>query len=418
MQILIDALLHLRDTFNDHIVFSMGVLLVIGYFAGKLAERVRLPAITGYIVAGLLLGDAVTGVIHAEMTKTLRTVTEVALGIIAITIGSEFALPKIRRLGPGILTITLVQLFGTFFIVALALFAAGLAWSYSMLLGAIASATAPAATVVIIQNLRARGDFVDTLYGVVALDDAGCVLLFSAVYAFVFTFIGPAAAQATGGMTVVVHAVTEIVSAIGLGAAQGLLMRLFTWRVKRDNERLIIALGSIFLFTAVAISLELSPLLTNMMAGAVLANISNHRHALFRVITPLTPPLYAAFFAIAGTELDIAVLGDPWVLALGSIYVIARATGKYAGVWAGARACRAPASVRNYLGLSMLPQAGVAIGLVLFLQASPLAARGSPEVQQWLMRIANIVLFAVFVNELAGPPLSRFAIVRGMEKNS
>jgi Kef-type K+ transport system membrane component KefB len=415
MEPFLTFLIHIRDTFNDHVIFGVGVLLVMGYFFGKLAERVRLPAITGYIVAGLLLGDSISGIIHTEMTETLRTITEVALGIIAITIGSEFGFKKLRRLGAGIVLITLVQLFVTFFVVAFSLRWAGMAWPYALMLGAIASATAPAATVVIIQQLRARGDFVDTLYGVVALDDAGCVVLFAAVLALAGSMLGAAGGEALSFMASVGHAFTEIIYSLILGVAEGAILHMLCHRNRRSNEMLIISLGVIFLSTAIAISLELSPLLANMTAGAVVINISQKGHRIFRAISPLTPPLYAAFFAIAGTELKLAVLANPVVLGLGVVYVLSRAAGKYSGVWLGALAAKVPRTVRTYLGFSMLPQAGVAIGLVLLVQASPLTAYASEAVKEQFVQMANIVLFAVMINELIGPPLSKYAIIRGAE---
>ncbi|MDP8213789.1 MAG: cation:proton antiporter [Candidatus Euphemobacter frigidus] len=412
---MLDILITIRDTFNHHIVFGIGILLVVGYYVGKLAEKVRLPAITGYIIAGVLLGDSMTGLIHAEMTDTLRNITDVALGIIAITIGSEFSAAKLRRLGPGILIITIVQLLFTFLVVSGVLLLFGMESYSAFLLGAIGSATAPAATVVIIQNLRARGDFVDTLYGVVALDDAGCVIIFAGVFALIGGMLG--VGEGAGGffLATLGHAAVEISLSVLLGLAEGVVMHILTFRITRPNALLIILLGLILLFTAIAISLHLSPLLANMVAGAVIINLSRRGNRIFQAIRPLTPPLYAAFFAIAGTELNLGLLGNWWILLLGSIYVISRGVGKYSGVWLGAQLAGTDRKTRDYLGFSMIPQAGVAIGLVLLIQASPLLAGAPPPVAASLARIVNIVLFAVMINELIGPPLSKMAIIKGAE---
>lgn len=410
-----DFFTYLRDIFNDHVIFGVGILLIAGYFIGKLAEKVRLPAITGYIFAGLFLGDSITGLIHTEMTETLRTLTDVSLGIIAITIGSEFGLRKIRKLGKGIVLITLVQLISTFGCVTIGLTLCRMPLPYALLLGAIASATAPAATVVIIQNLRARGDFVDTLYGVVALDDAGCVILFAGVYAGVESYLAPTADAMGSAFTTLQHAFGEIFFSLLLGMAEGVAIHILTRKTKRTNERLILSLGCILLFTSAAISLKLSLLLANMMAGAVVINISSRGRRVLQSLIPLTPPLYAAFFAIAGTELNLTVLFNGWVLLLGTVYVFTRALGKYSGVWLGGVMAKSPVKVRNYLGYCMMPQAGVAIGLVLLLQASQLAGTGGADIREALVQIVNIILFAVLINELAGPPLSRWAIIRGAE---
>ncbi len=397
--------------FNDHVVFSIGILLMTGYFLGKMAEKLHLPAITGYLIAGLVLGESLIGIIHVEMSESLRTVTEVALGIIALTIGCEFSVSKLKRLGKGIVVITFMQMFTTFVLVALGLALIGMGWPFALLLGAIASATAPAATVVIIQSLRARGDYVDTLYGVVALDDAGCVLLFTGVFAFVGGMLGTTGHQ----LHSLLHAFFEIGGSLVLGLVEGVLIYFFTRRVRRNNEIVISTLGTLFLFTGVAICAKLSPLLMNMMAGAALINLSAKGRQILHLIGPITPPLYAAFFAVAGTELKIHVLASWGVLAAGATYVLMRAMGKYTGVWLGAWMVQTPRRVRDYLGLSMLPQAGVAIGLVLFIQASPLMQLVNPASKQVFMEMANIVLFGVLINELVGPPLSKFAIVRGAD---
>jgi len=414
MDSILDIIVAVRDIFNHHIIFGVGILLVGGYFLGKLAQIVKLPAITGYIVAGLLLGDSVTGLIHVEMTDTLRTITDIALGIIAITIGGEFNRTKLRRLGMNIVTITAIQLFVTFAVVSFSLYIFKFPPVFSLLLGAIASATAPAATVVIIQELRARGDFVDTLYGVVALDDAGCVVLFAAVFAFVANFLGNGI-EVTGVAGTIGSAFAEIGFSLLVGGIGGFFLHFLTYKKSNQNEILILSLGMILLITAVSISLHLSPLLANMMAGAVLINISSRGIRALKSLAPLTPPLYAAFFAIAGTELKLGILGSYEVLLWGSIYVVARAFGKYFGVWFGATVARSDKKIRNNLGFSMLPQAGVAIGLVLFMQTTRFFIDAPPDIKLVFDQMVNIVLFAVLVNELIGPPLSKYAIVKGAD---
>ena len=409
-----EILISIRDTFNNHVVFGVGILLLVGYLFGKLAEKVRLPAITGYILAGLLLGDSVTGIIHEEMSITLRTITDIALGIIAITIGGEFSLNKIRRLGKGILIITVIQLLTTFAVVAVSLTLFGFPLSYSLILGAIGSATAPAATVIIIQNLRAKGDFVDTLYGVVAMDDAGCVVLFAVIFAVVGGMLGLKGGEVGIGI-VLMHALGEVGFSTLIGIVGGVLLHLVIARNKNQKEVLILSLGTIFLITAINISLNLSSLFSNMVAGMVLINLSEKNSKVFRAIEPLTPPLYAAFFAIAGTELDLRILGSWTTLGVGSLFVLSRGIGKYFGVWLGATAAHSSKKTKKYMGLSMLPQAGVAIGLVLFIQASPLMASAPEAVRFALDEMANIVLFSVLINELVGPPLSKFAIIRGAD---
>jgi Kef-type K+ transport system membrane component KefB len=397
----------LRDTFSVHLVFGVGVLLTGSYFLGRLAARVGIPAITGFIVAGLLLGPGMLGLVHENLAESLDMVTELALAIIALVIGSEFSMAKLRRVGRAVVIITLAQLVATFVIVTCALWLTGLfPLSAAALLGAIASATAPAATVAIVRNLKARGSFVDHLYGVVALDDAGCVLLFSAVAAFAGTSLG---GQGAGLLASLAHAMVEILSSIFLGSLIGFFIHLATRHLERNNEIFIISLGLICVLTAVATSLHLSPLLAGMTAGAVLANFSRKNARILTVLDSLSPPLYAAFFAIAGTELDFSVFSSGTVLFMGLVFIVSRAVGKYGGVYAGASMAGSDVLVKRYLGLAMLPQAGVAIGLALFLQTAP-SLQGLHDLS---LVMVNMVLLSVFVNELAGPPVSKYAVVRG-----
>lgn len=409
---LLARLAELRDLMNVHPLFALGVLLVIGYALGKLAARVSLPEITGFIVAGLLMGESVSGIIPRQMGEDLRIVTEVALSLIAITIGSEFYAAKIKRLGGAIVIITLIQIVTSFGFVAAALFLFGLPLPFALMMGAIASATAPAATVAIVQSLRARGKFIDYLYGVVALDDAGAVVLFGVVFAVASGFITGGAA-AGGGSALVLHAFVEVALSLGVGAVSGFVLHVLARRKSNGNEVLIITLGILSLTTAIAIVFHLSPLLTNMAAGAVLINLSPQNHRIFRFLEPFTPPVYALFFVIAGTELRPEVMVQGEILLLGLVYILARAAGKYAGVYIGCGISGTEVEIRRNLGICMFPQAGVAIGLVLLIQASPLM-QGVTEAQAAILgTMTNIVLFSVFVNEIVGPPLSRGAILRG-----
>jgi len=408
----------LRELLAQHALFSLGILLLLGYLVGKLVNRVGLPEITGYIIAGLLVGESLLGVIPPHMGEGLGLVTEVALGLIALTIGGEFYWVKLKRLGTAIVIITLVQLFATFAIVSAVLTLLALPIPFALLLGAIASATAPAATVAIVQSLRAQGKFIDYLYGVVALDDAGAVILFGVVFALASSILadaGAAEAAAHGTVTIVLHALGEVGFSILLGVGTGAMIHVLAWHQKNQNEILITTLGVLFMATALAVVFNLSPLLANMTAGALIINLSPENHRVFRILKPLTPPIYALFFVIAGTELRPEVLADPQILLLGGAYILARAVGKYGGVWAGCRIAGTSAAIRNNLGTCMLPQAGVAIGLVLLIEASPAMGALPQEYQSIIGMMVNIILLSVFINELIGPPLSRFAIIRGNE---
>ncbi len=413
MQQIIEYIIELRDLLGHHALFTLGMLLVVGYLMGKLAAKVRLPEISGFIIAGLLLGDSLTGIVPHHMGENLKIVTEVALGLIALTIGGEFYWVKLKRVGREVIIITVFQLLIAFAAVSVGMALFHVPLPYALMLGAIASATAPAATVAIVQSLRATGLFVDYLYGIVALDDAGAVILFGLMFAAGSGMLGVSGGD-HGAMLIILHALGEVFFSLLVGVIAGFLIHHGT-RKKSSNEILILTLGLVFLSIAISIVFHLSPLLTNMAAGAVLINLSPSNHRLLRIIEPLTPPIYALFFVIAGTELQPGILMQPEILILGGAYILFRAAGKYSGVYLGCLAGRVRGPVRRYLGLCMLPQAGVAIGLVLMIQASPLASHLPPDQVLIIDNMVNIILLSVFINELIGPPLSRFGLVRGNE---
>lgn len=396
-----------RDVVSIHPVFGVGILLVGSFFLGRLAAAAGIPSITGFIIAGIILGPGILGMVHTDLKDELGVVTEVALAIIALVIGSEFSAGKLRRTGRAVLIITAFQMFLTFGAVTLALWLTGLMPFYAAaLLGTVASATAPAATVAIVRDLKARGPFIDHLYGIVALDDAGCVLLFSIVAAFTGQHLGGGDSGLLHG---VLHAGKEIGGSLLIGGITGWLIHVFTANRSKSNEVYIFSLGIMCILTAVATAFGFSPLLAGMAAGAVLANMGRGAFRVIASLEQLSPPLYATFFAIAGTELTLSVFKTGPVLLMGLLFIAARAFGKYFGVWAGAATAGSDPLIRRYLGLAMLPQAGVAIGLALYIQAAPFFTGH----QEMAGTMVSIVLMSVFINELTGPPVSKYAVVRG-----
>ncbi|MCK4512430.1 cation:proton antiporter, partial [bacterium] len=271
----------------------------------------------------------------------------------------------------------------------------------ALLLGAIASATAPAATVAIASELRARGPLVSTLFGVVALDDAFAITLFGFVMAFAAAMVGT---SGTGPVAMLLHPLREILFSVAIGSVMGYVVHRLVVDRKRSNEIIVIVLGFVLLTSGITISLHISPLIANMMVGFLLINLSPKNSRIMRILEPLAPPIYAAFFALAGTELDIRVLLTTGVL--GIVYLLARAVGKYGGAYAGAALAKDSPVTRKYLGLALLPQAGVAIGLILVLQDTA-AFVDLP----YMGMMVNIVLASILVNEILGPPLTKYALV-------
>lgn len=399
---------HLWEYLHLHPLFAAGMILIAGYYLGRLAGFIKLPEITGYIFAGLIIGKSFLHIVPHEVEESLGVFTQIALGLIALTIGGEFSFSKLKRLGRDVSVITLVQILATFTLVTVSLTLLNLPFPIAMLAGAIASATAPAATVHIVQTLKAHGKFVDILYGVVALDDAGCVILFSVVFSFAGSMLG-----ISGGNHGAMAAIAHIMLEIGIGALGGYLIHRATCKRHNDNETLIVTLGFFFTMTVFVLGLGMSPLLTNMAAGTVLINMSPRNHRIFNILMPLTPPLYAMFFVLAGMELDPTQFLNPMILLLGSVYIFFRGIGKYGGVYAGCALVKSEPRIKTYLGFCMLPQAGVAIGLMDIVSGMHLGPEVAPEVVAGITALNSIILMSVFVNEIFGPPISKFALIRG-----
>lgn len=408
------SLIELRDLLSAHVLFTLGTMLLCGYAFGRICGKLRLPEITGFIIAGIIVSPAALGLIPHHLTPSLGVVTEVALGLIALTIGSEFSWAKLRRLGKEIVIIVAVQLVLVFVVVTTAMVVVGLALPYALLLGSIATASSPAVIVAVVQNLRAYGRFIDYLYGVVALLDAGTVILFGISFSLASGMLGlnPAGSSSTDLLFI---ALSEVVLSLLGGAVIGCILHWSLRNRRRTSELVLITLGVVFAGTAVSIVFHLSPLLVNMTAGAVLINLTPRHHRVFRSLEPLTPPLYALFFVLAGAELRLGILMQPNILLLGGTYVVFRNLAKTVGTQLGATISKTPEPIRSNLGLTMFPQAGVALGLVLMIQAPPVAELMTIEQRSFVEILVNIVLLSVFVNQLFGPPLAKRAVIRGNE---
>jgi len=403
---ILQGLVGIRDYFHQNVIFGAGILLVCGFFGGRLAQKLRLPAITGYIVTGLLLGPSALSLVPDTVAVQLEPIPHIALGLIAISIGGRFSLRQIRNLGRDTVSITLFQLVTTFGAVTLLLVLFGASLPVALLLGAIASATAPAATVAVISEYRARGQMTDTLLATVALDDAGCIVLFSVTAAVCAALTGGASRAVV--FSSVLKPLWELAGSILIGLVVGYIVHRLVVNRRDRNEMVVIVLGFVLFASAVTMELHLSPLMTNMVLGLTLVNLSSRNERIFRMLEPLEAPIYAAFFALAGTELQLNLLVHVGVL--GCVYIVARMAGKYLGSLLGAVVAGSSPVIRRYLGLCLFPQAGVAIGLVMIAQQNTYLASSEHAVQ-----MVTIVLTSVLVNELIGPPIARYAIFRSGE---
>jgi len=408
----------LADFAMAHPLTLIGLLLIAGYSLGKFFGRLRLPEISGFICAGFVVNVMTRGEIHHTMNDALHLITETAIGLLALSVGAEFSRRKLKRIGRQVAVITVCSLLVTGTTVYLACIglhrlypALPVGYPYAILLAVIACATAPAVIVAEVHHMRAHGRFVDYLFGITALGDAFSVMAFGLAFSMVMNVLD----VDTAGLYTVAASLREIGLSVVFGAVAALLLHILVRKVRNPNEYLIVTLGIVFTMTGTAIILKLSPLLVNMALGIVLINLSSHHHRLFHRIEPLTPPIYALFFVIAGIEIEPEVFMQAGVAAAGLYYISARALGRCAGVYAGARVSGLPAPMRLNLGIGLLSQGGIALGFVLLIRTSPLVTR-IPETSALhgvFPLLMNIVLISIFVNEMASPFCLRHAIVHG-----
>lgn len=385
------------------------LILAIALFAGllstKLMKLVKLPNVTGYLIVGLLLGPHLINIIGEKEIDSFSFLIEIALGFIAFSIGGEFKIENLKKIGKNVFLITFVQAFLALVFVDISLIVFGLIQGtlqenlpLILVLGAIATATAPAATLMVIRQYKARGKLTDTLLLVVALDDAFGLVLFAISLAIAKVF-------AIGGVitftSIALMPLLEIVVSLGIGTVLGLILSLATRFFRSRANRLIWMITVVFTGVGLAqiLPIPVSSLLLCMMLGAVFCNTKNDSLMILGDMERWTPPLFMLFFIISSAELDLTVI--PIVGAVGIIYLIARSAGKYFGAYLGSVIVKEDKSIRNYLGLALLPQAGVAIGM---------AKISSEALPKYSAQILAVVLCATLFYELVGPGITKFAL--------
>jgi Kef-type K+ transport system membrane component KefB len=380
-----------------YVAIAMAVALVFNRFA----KLVGLPNVTGYLIAGLLIGGSVLNIVPRGVSETLNIISDVALGFIAFSIGGEFKLESIKKIGGSALTITFFQSLSATLFVDVALLLLGFEVPLAITLGAIATATAPAATLMVVRQYKAKGPVTQVLLPVVALDDAVGLVVFAVSMSAAHIFADGAAISVK---TVLVEPLIEIIGSLAIGAALGavvaLCMKLFASRA----NRLSVILCAVLAGTAIADMFGLSSLLLCMSIGALFANLTHDIDRLLDATDVWTAPLFMLFFVLSGADLDLSVL--PTVGLLGVAYILARSLGKYIGAFAGSSIVHADKNIRNYLGVALLPQAGVAIGMS-HVVASELPAYGA--------KISAVVLSATLIYELVGPLLTKAVLIKAGE---
>ena len=405
-------------------LICLAAALIGGLMLSRLTKLLNLPAVTAYLVAGLLLGPFCVGALglpglgfnSLEQVEGMRIITQTALGFIAFTIGNEFRLSQLKAMGSSAITIGILQAVITTVTVDIILIGLHLCFPTvisvpcAITLGAIASATAPAATLMVVRQYKADGPLTRLLMLVVAIDDAVGLLLFSVSF-------GIATALAHGQvnvLAVVVEPILEIVLSLGLGAIMGWLLNWVEQFFHSRSKRMTISAAFVLLtvglsglsFEVAGIHCGFSLLLVCMMTGTIFCNICTTSEELMERVESWGVPLNILFFVISGAELDLEVLANPLTILVGVVYIIARSAGKYCGSAISCKLTRQSKPITDNLGITLLPQAGVALGMAITAATLPdgVLAR-------------NVVLFAVLIYELVGPALTKRSLLAVGEIN-
>ena len=402
-----------------HPLLAVGLLLILGYLVGRAANVLKLPRVSGYLVAGMLLGPSFFNVLSSHLVgKDLYVIIEITLSIISYSIGGSLAIDRLRRVGRSILWITFFQAGSVFLLTVLFLLSAmpffgGLQSSeYSLLgtylpialiIGAISMATASSPLLAIITELKASGPFTTILLGVTAISYGLAIIFFALATATADILIHPGAVFS---IKILVEVVAEIVFSLLLGISAAIVLKTIARLVLRREALLMVILGILLSVSGIASLLNLSPLLANMVVGFIIVNVERRRHDFFLVVEQIQEPLFGLFFGLAGAHINLGILKASGSLTL-SILII-RMVGKQLGAWIGTRVTQAPKNVKKYLGLALFPKANLAMGLVLIgTELFP-----QPVVSSFLV---NVVVGSVIISQLIGLPLVKYALQKAGE---
>ena len=403
-------------------LLSISIALCAGLLVSRFVKPLKMPAVTGYLIAGILIGPyclgrlGVTGLGFTSMTevKALSLFNDVALGFIAFAIGNEFRLSQLKKTGRqatviGIFQALVAALLVDVVLIALHEFVLGdkLPLADAITLGAIATATAPAATLMVVRQYKAKGKLTDLLLPIVALDDAVGLIVFSVSF-------GIAKALNLGMFdltSILLEPILEIIASLLLGLIMGIIFSAVEKYFKSNSKRLSLSITFVILtvalsmmeFTIGTVKVGFSSLLVCMMLGTVFCNVCDFSEEIMGKTDRWTAPLFILFFVLSGAELELSVLGDAAIVGIGLAYIITRSLGKYLGAFISAKAVHCEPLIQHYLGITLMPQAGVALGMSVTV-AQTLGAGGQ--------MVRNIVLFGVLIYELVGPTLTRIALTK------
>ena len=388
-------------------ILCLGIVLVGALVAEKIISYLKIPAITSYILLGILLGPYALNVTGGGLIASSELLSNIVLGFIAFHIGKNFSVEHFKMIGKAVLSVSITVTVATLICVTVGIYyVAHQPFHIALLFGAISTATAPATTMMVIRQYKARGMFTDVLLGTVAIDDAWGIMIFSVSLAIAQVLqVGQFSEWII--MAVTIKAAAKIFLSVILGSIMAIITSRISGYLKRREDVLTFILGAILINTGVALYFHMSPLLSNMFFGAMLVNIEKTSFKFFESVNSVDWPLYVMFYVLAGANLDIGLLGSLGLI--GSVYIISRIIGRIGGAYAGAVIAGTEQSIRRYMGLALMAQAGVAIGLAMMAKASLPHTGGA---------ILNTIIATTVVYEIFGPIAARYALLKAKDINT
>ncbi|WKY48750.1 cation:proton antiporter [Eubacteriaceae bacterium ES3] len=387
---------------QSNIIFEVFLMLFAGIIFGRIVKFFKMPNVTGYLVAGLILGPSFLNFIPSYMVEGFGVISDIALGFIAFSVGSQFDFNYFKKVGPAPIIIAIFEAITAVVFVIIAVTVFGFDIKLAIMLGAIAAATAPAQTIMVIKQYRAKGPLTSMLMSVVAVDDAVALIAFG----FASTLVNMMSSTQSGNLFIsILTPVYELLISLVVGILVGFLMKLiFRW-FKKPSNQLSISIASILLAYWVSDSLYGSSLLSCMALGATMANIYRAQiDQLVKITEEFTPPVFMLFFVVSGAGFQVSALSS--IGLIGILYVVARVIGKITGAYIGGRLTGQDQNTCRYLGPTLMPQAGVALGLIV---------AASQVVPDYANQIQVIVLCSTFIYSLIGPVVAKQSLIKAGE---
>jgi len=389
------------EKLESKIIIEVAIMLLTGIIFGRIATYARLPNVTGYLIAGLLLGPSFFDFIPMTMVNGFSVISDVALGFIAFSIGSEFKLSYFKKVGMAPLIIAIGESFGAIICVTLTLIIFGFDMKLAILLGAIAAATAPAQTIMVINQYKAKGSLTSMVMSVVAIDDATALIGFG----FATTIVKMMSQELSTNIVIaILTPVYAVVISFLIGAIASVIMKLMFRYFKTSSNRLCTIIAVILITYWVADIFNGSPLLACMALGGVFVNIYDDIESVVKITDSFSPPIFMIFFVISGAGFEISALAG--IGFIGLLYVVMRVVGKLAGAFIGGKIAKQDDKICKYLGFTLMPQAGVALGLIV--------VAGS-IVPQYASQIRVIILCSTFIYSVIGPVVAKSALEKSGE---